>query len=117
MQTSILNSHVRLYERSPYHDGIITSQNDPDVFWNHLYEGKARPPGNGTLLGGNIPDGYDLETALRDTPVIMRSVQAFNRGLRSHETSAFTLLGDPPVTLFGEGKVSSIPNRWIKRLH
>jgi hypothetical protein len=61
--------------------------------------------GDGTLLGGNIPDGYDLETALRDTPVIMRSVQGFNRGLRSHETSAFTLLGDPPVTLFGEGKV------------
>jgi hypothetical protein len=61
--------------------------------------------GDGTVLGGNIPDGYHLETALRDTPVIMRSVQEFNRGLRSHETPAFTLLGDPPVTLFAEGKV------------
>jgi hypothetical protein len=61
--------------------------------------------GDGTVLGGNIPDGYHLETALRDTPVIIRSVQEFNRRLRSHETPAFTLLGDPPVTLFAEGKV------------
>jgi hypothetical protein len=60
---------------------------------------------DGTVLGGDIPDGYHLETALRDTPVIMRSVQEFNRRLRSHETPAFTLLGDPPVTLFAEGKV------------
>jgi hypothetical protein len=52
--------------------------------------------GDETVLGGNIPDGYHLETALRDTPVIMRSVQEFNRRLRSHETPAFTLLGDPP---------------------
>jgi hypothetical protein len=61
--------------------------------------------GDGTVLGGNVPDGYHLETALRDAPVIMQSVQEFNRRLRSHETSAFTLLGDPPVTLFAEGKV------------
>jgi hypothetical protein len=61
--------------------------------------------GDGTVLGGNIPDGYHLETALRDTPAIMRSVQEFNRRLRSHETSAFTLFGDPPITLFAEGKV------------
>jgi hypothetical protein len=60
--------------------------------------------GDGTVLGGTIPDGCHLETALRDTPMIMRSVQEFNRGLRSHETSAFTLLGDPPITLFAEGK-------------
>jgi hypothetical protein len=61
--------------------------------------------GDGTVLGGHVPDGYHLETALRDAPVIMRSVQEFNRRLRSHETSAFTLLGNPPVTLFAEGKV------------
>ena len=61
--------------------------------------------GDGTVLGGDVPDGYHLETALRDTPVIMRSVQEFNRGLRCHQTSAVTLLGDPPVTLFAEGKV------------
>jgi hypothetical protein len=61
--------------------------------------------GDGTVFWGNIPDGYHLETALRDTPLIIRSVQEFNRRLRSHETPAFTLLGDPPVTLFAEGKV------------
>jgi hypothetical protein len=61
--------------------------------------------GDGTVLGGSVPDGYHLGTALRDTPVIMRSVQEFNRRLRSHETAAFTLLGDPPVTLFAEGRV------------
>jgi hypothetical protein len=61
--------------------------------------------GDGTVLGGDIPDGCHLETALRDTPVIVRSVQEFNRRLRSHQTPAFTLLGDPPLTLFAEGAV------------
>jgi hypothetical protein len=59
---------------------------------------------DGTVLGGNVPDGYHLEAALR-APLIMRSVQEFNRKLRSQETSAFTLLGDTPVTLFAEGNV------------
>jgi hypothetical protein len=59
---------------------------------------------DGTILGGNVPDGYHLETALR-APLIMRSVQEFNRKLRSQETSAFTVLGDIPVTLFAEGNV------------
>jgi len=59
---------------------------------------------DGTVLGGNVPDGYHLETALR-APLIMRSVQEFDRQLRSQETSAFTLLGDIPVTLFVEGNV------------
>jgi hypothetical protein len=59
---------------------------------------------DGTVLGGNVPDGYHLETALL-APVIMRSVQEFNRRLRSNETSAFTLLGGAPVTLFAEGNI------------
>ena len=59
---------------------------------------------DGTVLGGNVPDGYHLETALF-APVIMRSVQEFNRRLRSNETSAFTLLGRTPVTLFAEGNI------------
>ena len=37
--------------------------------------------------------------------MIVRSVQEFSRRLRSHQTPAFTLLGDPSVTLFAEGKV------------
>jgi hypothetical protein len=61
--------------------------------------------GDGTVLGGNLPEGYHLETALL-VPVIMQSVLEFNRRLRSNEISAFTLLGDQPVTLFGEGNVS-----------
>jgi hypothetical protein len=60
--------------------------------------------GDGTVLGGNLPEGYHLATALL-APVIMRSVQEFNRRLRSNEVSAFTLLGDQPVTLFAEGNV------------
>jgi hypothetical protein len=59
---------------------------------------------DGTVLGGNVPDGYHLETALR-APLIMRSVQEFSRKLRSQDTPAFTLLGDIPVTLFAEGNV------------
>ena len=51
--------------------------------------------GDGTVLGGNLPEGYHLETALL-APVIMRSVRDFNRRLRSNETSAFTLLGERP---------------------
>jgi hypothetical protein len=60
--------------------------------------------GEGTVLGGSLPEGYNLETALR-APVIMRSVREFDRKLRSNGTSAFTLLGDRPVTLFAEGNV------------
>ncbi len=60
--------------------------------------------GDGSVLGGTVPDGYDLETALL-APLIMRSVQEFNRKLRANETSAFTLLSDQPVTLFAEGNV------------
>ena len=59
---------------------------------------------DGTVLGGNVPEGYHLETALL-APVIMRSVREFNRRLRSHEMSAFTLLGGAPVTLFAEGNI------------
>jgi hypothetical protein len=59
---------------------------------------------DGLVLGGNLPKGYHLETALL-TPVIMRSVREFDRRLRSNETSAFTMLGDRPVTLFAEGNV------------
>jgi hypothetical protein len=59
---------------------------------------------DGTVLGGNVPDGYHLETALL-APEIMRSVQEFNRRLRSTETSAFTLLGRALVTLFAEGNI------------
>ncbi|MBV9130514.1 MAG: hypothetical protein JO298_09010 [Verrucomicrobia bacterium] len=60
--------------------------------------------GDGRVLGGNLPDDYDLETALL-APKIMRSVRAFNPRLKVDEISAFTLLGDRPVTLFAYGNV------------
>jgi hypothetical protein len=60
--------------------------------------------GNGRVLGGDLPDGYDLETALL-APKIMQSVRAFNRRVGASETSAFTLLSDRPVTLFEHGNV------------
>jgi hypothetical protein len=60
--------------------------------------------GDGTVLGGSVPDSYDLQTALL-APLVMRSVQEFNRKLRANEISAFTLLSDQPVTLFAEGNV------------
>jgi hypothetical protein len=60
--------------------------------------------GDGRVLGGDLPEGYDLETALL-APKIMQSVRAFNPRLRVNETSALTLLGDRPVTLFADGNV------------
>jgi hypothetical protein len=60
--------------------------------------------GDGSVLGGNLPEGYHLETACR-APAIMRSVREFDRRLRPNETSAFTLLGNRPISLFAEGNV------------
>jgi hypothetical protein len=60
--------------------------------------------GDGTLLGGDLPEGYDLDSALL-APVIMRTVQEFGRRLKSSESPAFTIFGDPPVSVFGEGNV------------
>ena len=60
--------------------------------------------GDGRVLGGHLPDGYDLETALL-APKVMQSVRAFNPKLGVNQTPAFTLLNDRPVTLFEEGNV------------
>jgi hypothetical protein len=60
--------------------------------------------GDGTLLGGDLPEGYDLDSALL-APVIMRTVQEFGRRLKPSESSAFTIFGDPPVSVFAEGNV------------
>lgn len=60
--------------------------------------------GDGTVLGGNLPEGYCPETAVL-TPVIMQSVREFSRRLRSEEISACTLLGERPVSLFAERNI------------
>ena len=58
--------------------------------------------GDGTLLGGELPAGYDSESALL-APIVMRTVQRFSRQLKSCESSAFTIFGDPLVSVFAEG--------------
>ena len=60
--------------------------------------------GDGTLVGGDLPEGYDLDSALL-APVTMRTVQEFGRRLKSSESSAFTIFGDSPVSVFAEGNV------------
>lgn len=60
--------------------------------------------GDGTVLGGYLPEGFNLDAA-RLTPVIMQSVREFNRRLRSSEISACTLVGDLLVSLFAEGNI------------
>jgi hypothetical protein len=60
--------------------------------------------GDGTLVGGDLPEGYHLDSALL-APVIMRTVQEYSRRLKSSESSAFTIFGDPPVSIFAEGNV------------
>jgi hypothetical protein len=60
--------------------------------------------GDGTLLGGDLPEGYHLDSALF-APVLMRTVQEYSRRLKSSESSAFTIFGDPPVSVFAEGNV------------
>jgi hypothetical protein len=60
--------------------------------------------GDGTLVGGDLPEGYHLDSALL-APVIMRTVQEYSRRLKWSESSAFTIFGDPPVSIFGEGNV------------
>jgi hypothetical protein len=60
--------------------------------------------GDGTLMGGELSEGYHLNSALL-APGIMRTVQEFSRRLRLSESSAFTIFGDPPVSIFAEGNV------------
>jgi hypothetical protein len=59
---------------------------------------------DGTLVGGDLPDGCHLDSALL-APVIMRTVQEYSRRLKSSESSAFTIFGDPPISVFAEGNV------------
>ena len=58
--------------------------------------------GDGTLLGGELPAGYHSESALL-APAVMRSVQRFSRQLTPRESSAFTIISDPLVSVFTEG--------------
>jgi hypothetical protein len=58
--------------------------------------------GDGRLLGGELPAGYQAESALL-APAVMRTVQRFSRQLRLCESSALTIFSDPQVSVFAEG--------------
>ena len=58
--------------------------------------------GDGRLLGGELPAGYQAESALL-APAVMRTVQRLSRQLRLRESSAFTIFSDPLVSVFAEG--------------
>jgi hypothetical protein len=60
--------------------------------------------GDGTLMGGELSEDCPPDSALL-APGIMRTVQEFSRRLRSSENSAFTIFGDPLVSVFAEGNV------------
>ena len=59
---------------------------------------------DGTFMGGKLPEGCHLDSALL-APAMMRTVQEFSGQLKSCERSAVTIFGDPPVSVFLEGKI------------
>jgi hypothetical protein len=59
---------------------------------------------DGTFMGGELPEGFHLDSALL-APIIMRTVQEFSRRLTPSESSAFTIFGDQTVSVFIEGSV------------
>jgi hypothetical protein len=60
--------------------------------------------GNGSVMGGDFPEGYSMESALL-APVVMDTVQEFCQRLKSSKCPAFTMFGNPPVSVFVEGNV------------
>ena len=59
---------------------------------------------DGTFMGGEVPKACHLDSGLL-APAMMRTVQEFSRQLKSCERSAFTIFGDPLVSVFLEGKI------------
>jgi hypothetical protein len=60
--------------------------------------------GDGTLLGGELPEDCHPDSA-RLAPGMMRTVQEFSHRLKSSESPACTIFSDPPVSVFLEGNV------------
>jgi hypothetical protein len=63
--------------------------------------------GDGTAMGGELPEGYSLETA-RAVPDIVRAVQQFTAHLNGEEVVGLTILGHFPISLFSHGCMSLI---------
>ena len=59
--------------------------------------------GDGTFVGGELPEGCHLDSALL-APVIMRTVREFGRRLNSSEISAFTGFRRPSCQCLRRGE-------------
>jgi hypothetical protein len=59
---------------------------------------------DGSLMGGELPDGYNAKGALA-APALLRATRDLNQRIRSSETSAMTIFADQPLSIFGAGNV------------
>ncbi|MBV8226646.1 MAG: hypothetical protein JO232_15815 [Verrucomicrobia bacterium] len=59
----------------------------------------------GTILAGELPEGYHMDAAIL-APALMQTVCEFERRLRSTtRSSALTLMGEEPLSIFTEGNI------------
>jgi hypothetical protein len=59
---------------------------------------------NGTVMGGDLPEGFELEVAFA-APGLLRASREFAKKLNGSDVAAVTLLADVPISLFLERKV------------
>jgi predicted regulator of Ras-like GTPase activity (Roadblock/LC7/MglB family) len=60
---------------------------------------------DGTVMGGNLPQGFNIDAAFM-APNLARVVQQFHQGLSGEEVSGLMILGDLPISLFFYGNIS-----------
>jgi hypothetical protein len=59
---------------------------------------------NGTVMGGDLPEGFELEVAFA-APSLLRASREFAKKLNGSDVAAVTLLADVPISVFLERKV------------
>jgi hypothetical protein len=59
---------------------------------------------DGTIMGGDLPEGFDLNAAFA-APDLLRASRQFASTLNGSNVAAVTLLADTPISLFLERKV------------
>jgi hypothetical protein len=62
---------------------------------------------DGTVMGGELPEGFSLEAA-QSVPDLIRAIQQFSARLNGAEIMGLTMLGDLPISLFSHGCVNLI---------
>jgi hypothetical protein len=60
---------------------------------------------DGTVMGGNLPQGFNMGAAFM-APNLVRAVQQFHQGLSGEEVSGLMILSDLPISLFFYGNIS-----------